>query len=72
MAKYKKITIDHTISIKFFYYVTVSYPTFPTADVCNTTNNETIFPEPREFFGEDFVIKVHLESVLKYLNFRIF
>ena len=45
VIKYKKITIDHAIYIKFFSDETASYFTVSTDDVLNTTNNETSFPE---------------------------
>ena len=41
IIKYKKITIDHAIYIKFFTDGTVYYLTVSTNDVINTTNNET-------------------------------
>ena len=47
--------------IKFSYYY-----------VINTNNNDTSFPELTRGFEEHFEIKVREESVLKYLNFRIF
>ena len=45
IIKYKKSIIDHTIYIKVFSDVTVSYLTFSTNDVINTTTNYTEFPE---------------------------
>ena len=50
----------------------MSYLTFSTDDVLNTTNNETEFPEMTRVFKEHFEMKVQYGSVLKYLNFRIF
>ena len=47
IIKYKKITIDHSIYLKVFSYVTVSYSTVFTNDVLNTNNNETVFTELR-------------------------
>ena len=41
ILKYKKITIDHNIYIKFSTDGTVSYLTVSTADVLNTNNKET-------------------------------
>ena len=41
ILKYKKITIDHAIYIKFFIYGTVSYLAVSTDYVLNTTNNDT-------------------------------
>ena len=41
MIKYKKITIDHAIYIKVFSAGTVSYFTFSTDDIRNSTNTET-------------------------------
>ena len=49
----------------------MSYITFSTDDVLNTTNNETEFPELKRVFKEHFEMKVQEVSVLKYLNFRI-
>ena len=49
IIKYKKITIDHAIYIKFFSDGTLSYLTVSTDDVLNNTNNETSFPELRIF-----------------------
>ena len=42
--KYDKITIDHTIYIKVFSDVAVSYIMFCTDNVLNTTTNYTAFP----------------------------
>ena len=72
IPKYKKITIDHVICIKFLSDVTVSYIIFSTDDVMNTTNNEIAFLEITIFFEEHFEIKFREGSVLKYLNFRVF
>ena len=72
IIKYKKITIDHAIYIKFFYYIKVSYPTFPTDDVLNTTNNNISFPKLRIVFEEHFEMKVQEGSIHKYLNFQNF
>ena len=47
IIKYEKITIDHAIYIRFFSDGTVSYLTFSTDDVLNTTNNETKCTELR-------------------------
>ena len=41
IIKYKKITIDHAIYIKFLTDITVSYLTVSTDYFLNTTNNET-------------------------------
>ena len=41
IIKYKKITIDHAISIKVFSDGNVLYLTVSTDDVLNNTNNET-------------------------------
>ena len=70
--KYKKIKIDNAIYIKVFSDVTVSYITFSTDDVINTTTNETAFTELRIFFEEYFEIKVQEGYALKYLYLRIF
>ena len=72
IIKYKKSTIDHAIYIKVFTDVTVYYIKVSTDDVLNTTNNETAFLELTRVFKENFEIKLQEESVLKYLNFRIF
>ena len=72
IPKYKKITIDHVICIKFLSDLTVSYIIFSTDDVMNTTNNEIAFLEITIFFEEHFEIKFREGSVLKYLNFRVF
>ena len=72
IIKYKKITIDHDIYIHVFSGKTVSRLTVYADDVINTTNNETSFPELRNFFEEAFEIKIQEVSVLKYLNSRIF
>ena len=69
IIKYKKSTIHHAIYIKVFYDLTVSYLTFSTGDILNTTNNETEFTELRRVFEEHFEIKVQEVYVLKYLNF---
>ena len=45
IIKYKKGTIDHSIYIKLFTDVTVSYPIVSTDDVLNTTTNYTELPE---------------------------
>ena len=45
ILKYKKITIDHAVYIKFFSDVTVYYLTVYTDDVLNTTNSKTSFLE---------------------------
>ena len=50
ILEYKKSTIDHAIYIKVFDDGTVSYPTFSTDDVLNTTNNENAFPELTRVF----------------------
>ena len=39
----KEITIDNSIYIKVFSYVTVYYPIVCTDDVLNNTNNDTKF-----------------------------
>ena len=70
--KYRKITIDHDIYIKVFSGVTVSYLTYSTDDVLNTTNNETAFPELTIVFEEHSEMKSQEGSVLKYINYRIF
>ena len=41
IIKYKKITIDNAIYIKFLTDITVSYLTVSTDYFLNTTNNET-------------------------------
>ena len=41
IIKYKKITIDHSIYIKLFYDLTVSYLKVSNDDILNTNNNET-------------------------------
>ena len=69
--KYKKITIDHSIYIKVFSDVTVSYIVVSVDDDINTTNNETAFTELTRFFEEHFEIKVQEVFVHKYLNLRI-
>ena len=71
ILKYNKITIDHAIYIKVFTYGTVSYITFSTDDVINTTNSNTEFTELTRVFEEHFEMKVQELSVLTYLNFRI-
>ena len=71
ILEYKKSTIDHAIYIKVFDYGTVSYLTFSTDDVINTTDNENTFTELTRLFKEHFEMKVQERSVLKYLNFRI-
>ena len=71
ILKYNKITIDHDTEIKVFSDGTVPYLTVSTDDVLKTTNNEIESPELRRVFKEDFGIKVHRLSVLKYPNFRI-
>ena len=43
---------------KFFAYGTVSYLTFSTDYVINTTNNENAFPELTRVFKERFEMKV--------------
>ena len=58
MIKYNKITIDHTIYIKLFSGVTVSYPTVYTDDVLNTTNKDTAFTELKREFEEHFEMEV--------------
>ena len=58
IIKYKKITIDHAIYIKVFYYLIVYYLTVFTDDVSNTNNIETAFPEQTIFFEEQFDMKV--------------
>ena len=58
IIKYKKSIIDHAIYIKVFSDVTVSYLTFSTNDVINTTTNYTEFPELSRVFEEAFEIKV--------------
>ena len=45
ILKYNKIAIDNSIYIKVFSDVTVSYLTFSTNDVINTTTNYTKLPE---------------------------
>ena len=72
ILKYKKITIDHSIYIRFFSDITVSYLIVSTNDVLNNTNNETTFPKLRRFFEEYFDIKVQEGSVFKYPNFQIY
>ena len=72
IIKCKKSTIDHAIYIKVYTDGTVSYLTFYTDNVLNTTNNETAFPELRRGFEESFDMKVQEVSVLKYLHFLIF
>ena len=72
IIKYKKITIDHSIYIKVFSDVTVSYLTVSTNDVIDTTNNYTVFNGLRIVFEEYFDIKVQEGYVLKYLTLRIF
>ena len=69
--KYKKSKIYYAIYIKVFTDGTVSYLTFYTDDVLNTTNNETAFPELTRVFEENFKLKVQDGSVLKYLNLRV-
>ena len=44
ILRYKKITIDRAIYIKFLPDVKVSYLTVSTNGVLNTNNNETSFP----------------------------
>ena len=44
--KYKKSKFYHSIYIKVFTNVTVSYLTVSTDDVLNNTNNKNAFPEP--------------------------
>ena len=58
ILKYKKITIDHAIYIKFFTDGTVSYLKVSTYGVINTTHNETAFPELTRVFEEHFEMKV--------------
>ena len=72
IIEYKKITIDHVIYIKVLSDGTASYLTVSTYDVINANNNETVFPEIRIVFEEDFEIKIQEISVLECLNFRIF
>ena len=72
IIKIKKITIDHSIYIKFLFDGLVSYLTFSNYDVLNTTNNKTAFPELTIFFEEHFEMKVQEGSVPKYPNLRIF
>ena len=50
IIKYNKITIYHSIYIKIFTDVTVSYLTVSADDVLNTTTNETEFPELTRVF----------------------
>ena len=69
--KYNKNTIDHDIYIKVSFGGTVSYLTISNADVINTNNNETEFPELTRFFEERFDMKFPKGYVLKYLNFHI-
>ena len=45
--------------------------TVSTADVINTTNNETEFQELTRVIKEKFEMKGQEGSVLKYLNFRV-
>ena len=71
ILKYKKIAIDHTIYIKVFSGIKLSYLTVSADDVINTTNNETSFHEIRRFIEEHFDIKVQEGYVFKYLNLRI-
>ena len=54
ILKYKKITIDHAIYIKFFTDGTVSYLAVSTDYVLNTTNNDTAFTEPTRFLKNNF------------------
>ena len=50
ILKYKNNTIYHAIYIKDSNDGTVSYLTVSTADVLNTNNNETAFPELTRVF----------------------
>ena len=50
----------------------MSYLTFSTDDVLNTSDIEKEFPELTRVFKEHFEMKAQGGSVLKYLNFRIF
>ena len=50
ILKYNKSTINHSIYIKVFSNVTVSYVTVSTDGVPNTNNNETSFPELTRVF----------------------
>ena len=50
ILKYNKSTIDIAIYIEVFSGVTVSYLTFSTDDVLNTTNNDNTFPELTSVF----------------------
>ena len=70
VLKYKKITIDHDIYIKFLSDVKLSYIKVSTDDSLNTTNTETLFPELRIVFEGSFDINVQELSVFEYLNFR--
>ena len=54
ILKYKIIIMDHTIYIKVFSDVTVSFLTDSTDGIINTNNNETAFTELRGVFREDF------------------
>ena len=54
ILKYNKITIGHSIYIKFFSDVTLSYIIVSTYDVLNATNNDTVFPELTRVFEEHF------------------
>ena len=68
IIKYIKIKIDHAIYINVFYDGTVSYTTFSTDDILNTTNNETEFPELKIFlrnilrlkFNRDLSLSTHI------------
>ena len=53
MIKYNENTIEHSVYIKVFTDVTVSYITVSTDDVLDTTNKETEFPELRSVFEKN-------------------
>ena len=72
IIKYKKSKIYYAIYIKVFTDGTVSYLTFYTDNVLNTTNNETAFPGLTKKFEEHFEMKVQEGSVLQCLHFRNF
>ena len=53
--KYKKTTIDHYTYVRVFSDITVSYLTFSTDNVINTTRNETSFTELKDFLKNTLI-----------------